>query len=167
MAFQLSEQVTSDPVRVDVLQNDSEFITRIMIGSDDETGAVFSAVAVLTSQPHLPEGQMELIFGIVEALPNVGQEVWISNGAETQGFLKGDSRKAVLNCICAMALELAKLAQPPVITFVTAVPYLPKKALTKYGYICKALREAGYRGGKGNSYLGSEIWMLTRRPDET
>jgi hypothetical protein len=167
MAFQLSEQVTSGQVQVSVLQNDSEYIARILIGSDDESGAVFSAVVVLTSNPTLPAGTLELMFGIVETSHDVDGEIWISDGAETQGFLKGADRKAVLDCICTMALELAKVAQPDVITFVTAVSYLPDKALTKYGIICKALRDAGYRGGKGDTYLGSEIWMLTRRPEET
>lgn len=167
MAFQISEQVIGAQFRVDMLQNESEHITRIMIGSDDETGSVFSVVVVLTSQPHLPKNTMELMFGIVESSPEAEHEAWINDGAQTKRFLKGDHRKSVLQCICTMAFEMAKELQPDIITFVTAEAYLPPKALTKYGIICKALRDAGYRGGKGDSYHGSEIWMLTRRPDET
>jgi hypothetical protein len=58
---------------------------------------------------------------------------------------------------------LADTARPDAINFVTAVAYLPKKALTKYGHICKALRAVGYHGGRGDEYLGSHIWMLMRR----
>lgn len=165
MAFQLSDHLSGAPFQVDVLRNNREFIARLMIGADEETGVVFSAVVVLTSQPNLSAGQMELMFGIVEAALDGSTSTWINDGAQTRAFLKGESRKRVLDSICIMAQAVAEAAQPSVISFVTAVPDLPGKALTKYGHICKALRGAGYRGGKGDSYHGSEIWMLTRRPD--
>ncbi|RMC35354.1 hypothetical protein [Paracoccus alkanivorans] len=163
MTFIPSDQLLNDPVRVNVLANDKEHIARVLIGQDDHTEEVYSAVVTLISQPQLPAGTLELMFGIVVYDPELSEPEWINDGEATKRFLKDEDRVAVLECICSMAVEVARAADPSVITFVTSVPYLPQKALTKYGYICKALRGVGYFGGRGNEYLGSHVWMLEKR----
>jgi len=167
MAFVLANISLPDVISVDRLSNDSEHIARVYIGSDDEIGAVYSVVVVLTSQPHLAAGTMELMFGITEAFPGRRDTEWINDGAATKRFLMGDDRKVVLSCVSTAACALAEVVRPDIINFVTAVAYLPDKALTKYGHICKAMRTVGYRGGHGDEYHGSHIWMLKRRNDET
>lgn len=163
MAFVLADIASGKPLRFDILSNDREHLARLFIGSDKERGAVYSVLASLMSQPHLQPGVMEFTFGIVESLQSVGEPQMILDGAQTKSFLTGDARKAVLDCVCTAAVELAEQVRPSAIVFVTAVAYLPDKALTKYGHICKALRTAGYHGSRTDPYHGSNMWMLKRR----
>ena len=166
MAFVLAD-VGSDSVEIDVLSGEVEYIARVALGADDETDEVYSVVVVLLRQPNLPPDRMELMFGITRGIEGGDAPEWISDGLTTKVFLKGADRQTALDRICTAAIVVAEHALPEAITFVTAVPYLPEKALTKYGHICKALRSVGYFGGRGDSYHGSEIWMLKRRKTET
>ncbi|MFC0812557.1 hypothetical protein ACFHYO_10600 [Paracoccus panacisoli] len=163
MTFRLT--ISQETVDIQVLENDMETLARLQIGLDEEEGIIYSTVVALTLVPGQPDNHKELIFGIIEAGPD--GETWINDGEETKSFLTGPDRSSVLGYICLMAVHVAKAAQPDVISMSTARTFLPAKALSKYGHICKALRDAGYHGGKGDSYHGAEIWMLELKKVET
>lgn len=166
MAFLMVD--LSDPrgIRVDGLTSAREHLARVLIGHDDETGAIYSVLGSLTPNVIKPGNHWQFEFGIIESTPEFDAPQYINDGAQTQRFLTGANRTTVRDIVCLVAVALAEAVKPDTITFMTVVDHLPAKALTKYSHICKALREVGYSGGRGNEFHGNHIWMMIRRSAE-
>ena len=161
MAFQLfRETLDGNQIEINMLSEENETIARVCIGHDDVTGAVYSALSSLQKSLSKP-GYSELMFNIVEALPDQ-PPTFYNDGNSTKRFLVGEHRTAALSCICISARVVVELVQPSLVCMMTVTPYLPNKALSKYGHVCKALKGVGYRGARVDPYLGSQMWILER-----
>ena len=159
MAY-ISALTAEAPLNLAILERDSEVIGRLCIGHDPEEATVYSAFVSLAEVPGQPAAHRELRFCVVEATPD-GEDFRFS-GTATRRYLKGDERRRVLGCIAEIARRLVDHVRPDYITMVTAETDLPQKALEKYGILCQAIGELGYQWGRGNRFLGTEIWMMTR-----
>jgi len=162
MAFVSSIEGIEGQIRVALLEAEDEGLVHVRIGFDDETDATYGVVVSLKMVAGQPDNHKEITFDVVEYIP-AGDETNVCNdGQQTKRFLVGDHRKDALSCICSSVVELVKHHNPDVISMMTCMPDLPRKALTKYEDVCMALRAVGYRGGRADPYLGTEIWMLTK-----
>lgn len=145
--------------RLSVLSSEEELIGRVLIGEDEEESVLYSAFVSLAIVPGQPSEHRELRFAVVEASPE--GEQFCLNGLETRRYLRGVERATVLGCIAEMACRLVGELRPSYITMVTADTDLPQKALAKYATLCQSIETLGYQWGRGNRYLGTEIWMMT------
>lgn len=146
-----------------VRKNGSQYISRSQIGDDDETGHVYSVLVILEPAIANPPQYMELKFFLAVANPKTGHIDELSDGRQTKQFLNSpDLRLSVLQLICSVSCDLLKVAKPQRVHYVSADVNLPSKALTKYTFLCKALKSVGYEGREVDKYLGNHMWLLER-----
>jgi hypothetical protein len=150
-----------EPFEIRVHKNDLEILATVPIGHDPDNGHLYSAhVGLIRLEPFEGLNKSEVMFDIIET--NADGSQFIDNGLETQRFLVGTDRTAVLDVICGVTANIVSQRQPDAIAMTTSQSHLPDKALNKYGYVSKAIRSAGYQGGEGNSYNGQRIWMFVK-----
>lgn len=145
-----------------VLANADERIARVYVGRDDEDGSIYSILVAIIAVPGKPESHRELIFNIVE-VTGEGHTYTLNDGQQTKRFLRGAYRKRVLGCVCSVVQSIVQKEDPEIVSFCTATVDLPKKALAKYGFVCKALKEVGYVGGGVDPYHGQRMWIMTKK----
>lgn len=150
-----------EPFEIRVHKNDLEILATVPIGHDPENGHLYSAhVGLIRLEPFEGPNKSELLFDIIETNDDGSQ--FIDNGLETQRFLVGPDRTAVLEVICGVTANIVSQRQPDAIVITTSQSNLPDKALNKYKYISDAIRSVGYEGGEGNSFYGQRIWMFVK-----
>lgn len=150
-----------EPFEIRVHKNELEILATVPIGHDPENGHLYSAhVGLIRLEPFEGPNKSEVMFDIIETSDDGSP--FIDNGFETQGFLVGTDRTAVLEVICGVTANIVSQRQPDAIVMTTSQPNLPEKALIKYEYVSEAIRSAGYEGGEGNSFTGQRIWMFVK-----
>ena len=120
-------------------------------------------VALVRLEPFTGDFTAELMFDIVETTPDGSR--YIDNGLETKSFLSDQDRRITLSVVCEMTAHIVKQQDPHVIVMTTSQTNLPDKALSKYQYLCDAIRSVGYVGGESNTYEGRHIWMFVKSND--
>jgi len=147
---------------INTLENSSEAIARVPIGRDLTTGTQYSIFVALISlvDEDFGEGAMEIIFEVVAI--DAGNPIYHLDGRETKTFLIGRERTKVLDAICQCVHLLVKLREPPLVHMGTSSGPTPKKALTKYNAVSRAIRDAGYTGGPADRYDELDIWMFIK-----
>jgi hypothetical protein len=150
-----------EPFEIRVHKNDLEILATVPIGHDPENGHLYSAhVGLIRLEPFEGPNKCELLFDIVET--NNERSQFIDNGLETQRFLVGPDRTAVLEVICGVTANIVSQRPPDAIVMTTSQSNLPDKALNKYGYVSEAIRRVGYDGGESDSFYGQRIWMFVK-----
>lgn len=154
------------PISVDTMAGNGEFIVRIPIGYDDDTDAVYSLIVALSSLPGMADiPGYELTFSIVVAAIDGSQisECW--DGLEARQFLvDADHRSMVKSLIYQAATHLTAESGANLVHMVTHTSNLPERALVKFNEICAVFRGIGFRAGRGDSWHGQHIWMMERQP---
>lgn len=87
------------------LHGNGEYIYRVTIGFDDETGHVYSLFLIFAPLPGYGDGTgYELVFRIVEASLDGSYVESYNDGSETKGFLS-EHRIAIalLTCCCTLS----------------------------------------------------------------
>ena len=162
MAFVLDIDGATEQLSASLFEAEDDQVVSIRLGHDDETHDIYTVVVALVPSAVSPPGHQELHFDIVEYVASEAHEHVCNDGQQTKRFLHGEHRKTTLSCICSVSRELVRRAQPELVSMVTVETYLPEPALRKYLVICDAIREVGYNGGRVDSYLGSEMWILQK-----
>lgn len=153
-----------NPLPLNILRGNEEFIVRIPVGFDDDTGAVYSAfVAFSPLAGHADIPGYECVFSVIEASHDQEHVRNCWDGLETQPLIpKPEDRTMVLNAICMAISVLIDEANAGIVSMTTHSPDLPKKALRKFNRICTVFSDKGYEAGKSDSYHGRHIWMMQR-----
>ncbi|WP_146173366.1 hypothetical protein [Sphingomonas faeni] len=157
------------PVPIVILRGNEEFLARVPVGFDDDTGAVYSVFAALS--PLIGYADVpgyECVFSIIEASHDEAhmRDCW--DGLETEPLIPdSEHRGHILNLICMVVGRLVDAAQPGIVSMTTHSPNLPEKALLKFNQICTVFHEKGYTVWLSDSYHGRYVWMMERKGDGT
>lgn len=151
-------------VPVSVLRRDDEFIVQVQIGYDDAAQRVYSlfvTLAPLMGYADVPG--YELVFAVLDASIGGTDIIDHHDGATTRSFLADPLDRARVLALLVQATQLLiDEARPNHVNMVTHSADLPNKALMKFQRLCALFGRNGFTAGKGNSYHGRHIWMMTR-----
>ena len=143
-------------------RNSLELIHRIPFGRASDLECEVSVLIHISTNPPFdgPEKCMELKFSILVDLQ--GKLNHIDDGHETKKLLQDADRELVLRVICMETINMLQMLKPDTLVMSTMTSDLPEKALRKYEVISAAIRDAGYRGGRGDRFNGDQIWMFEK-----
>lgn len=143
-------------------RNHYELLHRIPFGRDDSQGNEVSILVHIMTNPPFdgPQNCVELMFSVL--VESEGVLTHIDDGGLTKGLLDEGNRQLALRVICMETINMLKELRPDVVTMSTLTLGLPEKALRKYEVVSGAIRAAGYRGGRGNSFNQDQIWMFEK-----
>lgn len=139
-----------------------ELIHRVPLLRIEEAGTEVSVIVHFLTNPPFdaPPKCMELMFSV---LVDDGEKLThLDDGRETKPFLDFRNRDIALRVICLETIRMLGVLEPDAVTMATMTPNLPEKALRKYDAISAAVGAAGYRGGRGDSFGGDQIWMFQK-----
>lgn len=143
-------------------RNGLELIHRVPFGKLNDPAAEVSVVIHISMNPPFdgPERCMELKFSILVNLDGTLRH--IDDGRETKAFLAEAERELALRVICIETIKMLSILSPDSLVMSTMTSDLPEKALRKYDVISRAIRAAGYQGGRGDRFNGDQIWMFEK-----
>jgi hypothetical protein len=142
--------------------HENTFSSHALIGMDDQTGTMYSAVASMCPDFGYAQNRKQLTFEILEVEEDVIPTDY-NDGRQTKRFLLGEHRALALACVAIASRALVIEVQPEVIAMVTAQANMPKKALEKYVKLCKSIAPLGYDWGQVDSYHGSHMWIMEKK----
>lgn len=149
------------PLHVNRLSNDHEHLARVHIGTDDETGCIYSILVAIKEVVWEPT-HSEIMFFVVRYPADGSRPEEIMDGAETQSFLHGNDRRRCRDLICRLVAMLLEDVTSDVLVMNTVRTHLPEKALAKYHAIQHIMLQAGFVGGEVDPYHGARMWMFER-----
>ncbi len=162
MSFTLTMN-RDEQVLLHELQKEDENLAIADIGFDDETNATYKILVALVPIPGRPPSHRDLLFLVSETSMGTPDTAEYSNGLQTKRFLSDVDRTIVLDGIATIAAHMVGELSLEVLTINTIETYLPEKALSKYEVICDKIKKLGYIGGKVDSYLGQQQWVLEKQ----
>ena len=165
MAFELSKDVSTDRLSLQITQNGSDAVAQIPLGFDADLARNYSLMVTFSPAVGDGPGEFELVFFIIEFDEmggNVLQE--ISDGRAMRAVTQDRQHLDMIGIALLTAVDaLITKISPRRIHMSTMTPHLPNKALRKFNMIATLFSQKGYRSGKGNAYHGRHIWMIEKQ----
>ncbi|MFG1223027.1 hypothetical protein [Xanthobacter wiegelii] len=152
--------LTGDSFNAEVARRGSSRIVIARIGVDNEDDTIYSAMVCLEPGGG---GDMELVFCILAANSEDGEEprqFW--SGTET-AFIEGEDRERVLAAIIGCVESLVRSVQPSRLYMCTFDTDIPEQALVKHLRVAHAVETCGYDVRMPDPFHGQHIWYMERR----
>jgi hypothetical protein len=144
---------------VHVLRQGNAYLVLETIGCDDEVEDA-TYVLMVTIDP-TAGGDLELAFNISKSVPGHPDDVYW-DGLQTEPFLTGEDRAAVLLALLNIVKNLVRVVNPSKVFMCTMQPGLPDKALAKYLEICRVCEEDGFNVTEQEAYQGRRMWVIEK-----